>query len=202
MHSAVVLTCVTDRTKPKTPERDHTDSSLRDERTKTDDELARRRAAVAQEADAVVDSAQDRADRLLATARAKADQRLERAGAPATELATLAKERSVEDSELERARSVALERLQLEREQGAKILDDLLHLEREQTDLHLGVERDLADAAIASRDDFLGMVSHDLRTLLGGIALSAAIILRDAGKDSANDSFRREHCARSVTPRE
>lgn len=180
------------RKKPKTPERDQTDTSLRDERAKTDAELAQRRAAVEEDADAVIESAQDRADRVLAAARAKADRKLERSGAAAKERAAVAEERSAEDVALEKERTVASERVHVEREEGAKILEELLHLEREKTDLNLRVERERSDAALASRDEFLGMVSHDLRTLLGGIALSAAVVLRDAGENSAHDSCRRE----------
>jgi signal transduction histidine kinase len=39
------------------------------------------------------------------------------------------------------------------------------------------------DAAIENRDDFLGMVSHDLRDLLNGIVGNAALIADDASDD-------------------
>ena len=39
------------------------------------------------------------------------------------------------------------------------------------------IERVRADDAVAARDEFLALVSHDLRNLLGGIAMSAAQIV-------------------------
>jgi signal transduction histidine kinase len=57
----------------------------------------------------------------------------------------------------------------------------LLALERAQTDVHLLTERGRMDEMVASRDDFLAIVSHDLRNMLGGIALSAATLLQIEG---------------------
>jgi len=45
------------------------------------------------------------------------------------------------------------------------------------------VERITADELVASRDNFLGMVSHDLRNMLGGIALTAASMATSAGTE-------------------
>ena len=61
-----------------------------------------------------------------------------------------------------------------------RALASLLLFEREKTDQHLLIERARSDESLSARDDFLGMVSHDLRTLLGGIALHAAILIRNA----------------------
>jgi signal transduction histidine kinase len=52
----------------------------------------------------------------------------------------------------------------------------LIPLEREKTDRHLLTERAIWDGAVANRDDFLGIVSHDLRGLLGGIVSAAALL--------------------------
>ena len=59
-------------------------------------------------------------------------------------------------------------------------LASLVALEREQTDERLLIERARGDADLAVRDDFMGMVAHDLRTLLGGIALGAEVQLKSA----------------------
>ena len=56
----------------------------------------------------------------------------------------------------------------------------LLPLERDATDRHLFTERARSDASLANRDDFLGMVSHDLRSLLSGIVLSATQLAESA----------------------
>jgi signal transduction histidine kinase len=47
------------------------------------------------------------------------------------------------------------------------------------------LERTDADAILARRDEFLGMVSHDIRNELGGIALSVAQILMTVSDDEA-----------------
>src|SRR5205814_7619846 len=52
----------------------------------------------------------------------------------------------------------------------------LLALERQDTDLKLELERLRADAEVTRREDFMAIVSHDLRSLLGGIALSAELL--------------------------
>ena len=38
----------------------------------------------------------------------------------------------------------------------------------------------MRDASVASRDEVLGVVSHDLRTLLQGVALNVSILARGA----------------------
>jgi signal transduction histidine kinase len=50
---------------------------------------------------------------------------------------------------------------------------------REETDRDLLSERVRADGAIAMRDEFLGIVSHDLRNLLNNMVLSATLIAGD-----------------------
>jgi signal transduction histidine kinase len=72
---------------------------------------------------------------------------------------------------------VADEKLSSEREARKRALAALLVEEREQTDVHLDAERQHADTAIASRDDFLAIVSHDLRNMLNGISMSAASLM-------------------------
>ena len=47
------------------------------------------------------------------------------------------------------------------------------------------LERTRADEGVSTRDQFMGMVSHDLRTLLGGIALQAVLLKRGGGEDEA-----------------
>jgi signal transduction histidine kinase len=84
--------------------------------------------------------------------------------------------RAAEDAAFAGA-SVALgERVDAERDARERALLALLQAEREATDDGLLIERARADEAVAARDDFLGMVSHDLRTMLGGIALSAELL--------------------------
>jgi signal transduction histidine kinase len=162
---------------PSTPkearsERSATDQSLGDERRKTDQELARRRTRVEEQADEVLADARERADDVLFRARISADEKMAAVGSP--ERAIMAEERLVEDAALQGERTVADQNLSRERDARRRALAALLALEREQTDHHLLFERGCADDAIGSRDDVLAMVSHDLRNLLGALALSAA----------------------------
>ncbi len=158
-------------------ERENTDESLRVERKQTDQALMDRQAAVDESADETVEQARSAADAVLATARVTADELL-RAGGDAHVLShpALAEQRAAEDDALQGARVDADEALRLQREANVRILAALLPLERQKTDRHLLTERARADDAVAHRDDFLGIVTHDLRDLLSGIVLSAALL--------------------------
>lgn len=152
-------------------EREQTDESLRVEREKADQSLED--SAIDETADAVISRARGRADGLLAAARAKTD----RASAPGAPIPKLLKtERAREDQVLQEERDNADEVL---REERAEHLA-LLSRERQETDKDLSHERELSDDALATRDEFLGIVSHDLRTLLNAIVGSAALIEKGA----------------------
>lgn len=156
-------------------ERDQTDESLRLEREKTDQALADRQAAE-EDSDQVVHQARESADAVLTAARAKADQQLERTSQQVVAHAALAMERVLEDEALQDERDSADEMLRREREENARVLSRLLPLERDKTDRFLLTERARSDAALSNRDNFLGIVSHDLRNLLGGIVMSAGML--------------------------
>lgn len=173
-------------------ERGDTDRSLGDERSKTDAELAKRRALVEQAADAAVELAQRRADDVLATARGRADDRLEQSAMTDADRSAVARERAAEDVTLAAERAAAREQLRLERGDTAALVAKLLLRERRETDNHLATERTGADEIVAGRDDFLGIVSHDLRTLLQAVAMSAYLIQNEAGESAANARIREE----------
>lgn len=163
------------------PEREQTDQSLRVEREKTDRALAVRHAAE-EDADQVVNDARQKADDILTAARDKADQRLDQAElqVEVATLADLAEERVLEDEALQDERASADEVLRREREENARVLSRLLPLERVKTDRFLLTERARSDDALSNRDNFLGIVSHDLRNLLGGIVMSAELLSKRA----------------------
>ncbi len=156
-------------------ERDQTDESLRREREKTDRALAERHAAE-EDSDQVVHRARESADAVLTEARAKADQRLDDALPHVATDSTLAKERVQEDEALQDERASADEILRRERSENARVLSRLLPLEREKTDRFLLTERARSDDALSNRDNFLGLVSHDLRILLSGIVMTAELL--------------------------
>jgi signal transduction histidine kinase len=157
-------------------EREKTDESLRAEREKADRALAAKNATIEEDADEVVQRAREHADAVLLAARVKADQQLDDSSAHVEPRAVIAKERLIEDDTLRDERASADESLRREREEGARALASLLPLERDQTDRYLLTERARSDDAVANRDDFLGIVSHDLRNLLGGIVMSAGVL--------------------------
>jgi signal transduction histidine kinase len=63
-------------------------------------------------------------------------------------------------------------------------------LEREKTDRHLLTERIRADADVSHRDDFLGIVSHDLRDLLGALVTTATLISKRAPQTEEGEQTR------------
>ena len=178
------------------PERDRTDRSLRTERQKTDEAVAARQDNVARHADAVVDLARNDADQVLSlarenadavldTARDKADEALDAGGHGVQPEAGVLKERDLADETLRIQRDDADAVLCREREHYARTLERFLPLERESTDRYLLSERIRSDDALANRDDFLAIVAHDLRDLIGGVVASSALLPKYAPADSA-----------------
>lgn len=166
--------------KPPSSEREQTDESLRLERETADQALEDELAALDETADAVITLARTRADEVLATARAKTDQQSVTIGSPSK----VAKARAREDQAVDAERSDADDALRAERAEQA----DLLSIERAETDKDLLRERARADDALAMRDEFLAVVSHDLRNMLHamiGSATMIATIVADESVDAA-----------------
>ena len=159
------------------PERTNTDESLRTERDTADRALLDRLDAVEEYADLVIQHARDNADSVLEAARAEADNKLERTPSRPSIHARMNEQRLREDVAVREERASADDALQHERDENRRSMASLLPVEREATDRFLVTERVLADDALTKRDDFLGIVSHDLRNLLGGILLSAATLV-------------------------
>jgi signal transduction histidine kinase len=156
-------------------ERRHTDESLRAEREKADDALDERSTHIDATADAVISRARARADQVLAKARAKVDRNL----GTATPSAVLASERSQADQMLHSERARADETLQHERDDQV----DAMASEREETDRDLNSERARYDASLATRDEFLGVVSHDLRTMVYHVVGFAQLVETTASQE-------------------
>ena len=174
------------------PEQGRTDQSLHQERTRTDEEFSKKEDSIEDDSDADVQRARDTADTSLKESRAKTDEKLARSGASPQERQSVATERIQEDSSLRKERAISGEKLREERAARKSALASLLRLERETTDQHLLIERVRSDEALAARDDFLSMVSHDLRTLLAGIAMRAAMLIRNASEDETGQKTRRD----------
>jgi signal transduction histidine kinase len=148
-------------------ERKQTDESLRVEREKADDVFDGRLAHIDETADAVISRARARADRVLAAARAKMDRQSARPVATNVET-----ERARADEALRVERADADETVRRERaEQVAR-----LSVERQETDKDLSSERARSDSSLATRDEFLGLVSHDLRSMLNTVVGFAQLV--------------------------
>jgi signal transduction histidine kinase len=167
------------------PRREQTDESLRLEREKSDAAAGEKRREIEARADAVVQIARDRADEVLQAARDDAD-REQPSSVPASE-----RERGLADVILARERAKADAVLERERIQRRECFEIFLANEREATDSNLMDERADADTNVATRDDFLATVSHDLRSLLSGISLSAQLLLEKAPTGTAGDLTRK-----------
>jgi signal transduction histidine kinase len=138
------------------PERIHTDESLRDERATVDNAIEETFNALEELADAVIEKARGRAEAIVAAAREKAG-RIRNTASAARMDEMLRAERSTVDEAI-RAEQAHLSEL------------------RRETDEHLLEERVRADEALATRDEFLGIVGHDLRNMLASVIGAATLI--------------------------
>jgi signal transduction histidine kinase len=159
---------------PPSPEREHTDESLRVEREKADEPRL-----VDETADAVLETARRRADSVLAVARGKSDRR----NGVLASSGIVERERVAEDATVRRERADADESLRTERTERAASME----VERAETDKDLSHERARSDHSVAARDEFLGLVSHDLRNMLGSMIGFAALITKEGAGENRRE---------------
>lgn len=160
---------------PSPSDRDRTNQSLRAERGDVD-RLILELAEVDATADAAITRARVRADAILASTRASADQLLQEASARPSAIRVVQRTRDVEDRVLQEARTdedAALDDARAEKNQR-------LVSERGETDRGLSNERAQADEVLATRDEVLSVVGHDLRNFVATILGMAEIIEEDA----------------------
>jgi signal transduction histidine kinase len=168
---------------PPTSERAHTDESLRLEREGADVAMGDEPTVVEDAADAVLEKARLRADAVLAEARGKADRRTTDPVRGAASPKVVERERVQEDKTLGTERADADQALRAERaERATEVL-----VERDETDKDLSRERARSDHAVATRDEFLGLVSHDLRNMLGSVIGFAALIAKEESADNRRE---------------
>ena len=175
-------------TPQETPERELTDVSLREERIEADRKMTANRVATEKHADAVVEHARENADAVLVAARDKADKTAD-AKTPQDIQAAIVQGRDLEDATLLDERAAADQALRQERNASARMLMRLSPHERDATDQYLLTERARSDDALATRDDFLGMVAHDLRDLLNGIVVSSQFLAQKLEKHSDREKL-------------
>ena len=167
------------------PARKSTDGRLRAERRKTDDELGSRVAVTDRAADEVLHTTRKQAQEVLRTTRQEADESPQRNDLSAAEQVAIGEERARYDEVVRQEHARADEITAAERHERDRIVASLLDHERSDTDAGLLLERATADEVLSKRETFLGMVSHDLRNELAGIAMSVAQIVKNASHDDA-----------------
>ena len=162
----------------RSPERTKTDKSLREERANTDDAIRGDRSASERDAEGLIDDARAVADAAVKVERKKSDKesrlppRPVRAGA-------VGGQRAKSDRAVRGQRTSADEALRSDLKDRADALEALLVHERAATDAYLLTERVRSDKDVSHRDDFLGMVAHDVRNLLNLVVLSLAMLRPD-----------------------
>lgn len=160
---------------PSPPQREQTNRSLRAERGVIDRlilELAEYDAV----ADAAITRARVRADAILASTRASADRLLDEASARPSAILVVQRTRDVEDRVLRDARTdedAALDDARVEK-------NERIAIERQATNQGLADERAQSDAVLATRDEVLSVVGHDLRNFVTTILGMAEFIEEDA----------------------
>jgi signal transduction histidine kinase len=172
--------------------RQQTDESLRTEREKADQTFGEELSAVDEAADAVISRARMRADEVLASARDKTDRGSARPGLRSQHTKRLASTRGIEDSAVRKERAEADEIVRVERAEHVAVLS----LERAETDKDLLTERVRNDDALAMRDEFLGIVSHELRSQLNAMTLFATLIAEEVLRENHVEQVRM-HAQRS-----
>jgi signal transduction histidine kinase len=157
-------------------EREQTDESLRVERDSADRALDDEGFEADETADAVISRARARADALLAAARTKSDQ----TSIDDQPTDMLKSSRALEDHILQRERVTADSVLSRERSEHVALLSQ----ERQVTDHDLSHERARSDKALAMRDDFMGIVSHDLLNLVNAMVGISSLIEKEVAHEN------------------
>ncbi|MEP6592773.1 MAG: HAMP domain-containing sensor histidine kinase [Acidobacteriota bacterium] len=165
---------------PSLSERERTDESLRLERESADQALDDEISAADETADAVINRARALADRLLTAARTRTDQ----ASTLDQTTDALKISRAAEDAVLQRERLTADEVLRDERSAHVALLAE----NREATDHDLSHERARADHALAMRDDFMGIVSHDLLNMLNVTLGLSSLIEQEVKRENHTET--------------
>ena len=197
-------------------ERKETDKSLRAERAKTDNALTEGKARAKNRANGTLSANRATADEARSLARDEIDSIAEEIASPTVGAVTeklLMKERSAADATLETERRQVDSVLEIERKEKGDIENDLFISEREETDRHLTSERQKIDtkvqratvglaeeqdahlatkAELTTRDEFLAIVSHDLRNPLGAISMVAEVLTSSPIYTTVDDETR-EH---------
>jgi signal transduction histidine kinase len=190
-------------------ERKNTDNSLDVEREKTNHSLENAKAEVELQTDENVQEERSNTDMATSAARTKADSTRNQRRLSGEKDSPQKSDEQMNQERLRIDAAVELERAQVdiaivqEREIKNSIETKLFDQERKQTDLNLAVERTRTDsvvqtttlklstevaehsrtkASLTTRDEFLAIVSHDLRNPIGAISSCMEILLQESAE--------------------
>lgn len=204
---------------PFKKERQQTDDSLTHERGKTDDSFESYREKNESDTDRAVTANRLEADK--ARIKSRSDVDVEREGKEKnisskkdrdTNELQLRDERQLEDTVINQERKKNDVVIELERDENERILNKLVSLEREATDKNLLEERTKTDlatilaakllkleqtahsgtkSALTSHEEFVAIVSHDLKNPIGTILSSVEILMEHASMATVDDDAKR-----------
>lgn len=176
--------------------RDKTDQSLEEERGKTDECLVETLHKVEEKTSKKVRSIRRATDETREKQREEVDLEKEHES-PASRVddQLLEHERELADQtqahereEIDRARAE-------ERAQKQLVIDELLEQERKRTDSNLLDERVHADLELITRDQFVTIVSHDLKNPVAAIGISSRLMRRDLSNGTVDPRALLKHLA-------
>ncbi len=174
-------------------DRTHTDNSLTTERGKTDESLSKFLNDSERQTDEKVKHGREKADEARAQRRTNTDLVRRTESIPNNKDVDQKaqniriKHRMFDDKTVKAERALMDAALVKERAQNRNAANELLHGEREETDENLLQERKRSDLQVdqvsdllTTRNEFLAIVSHDLRNPLGAILSFTELLLEDS----------------------
>jgi signal transduction histidine kinase len=189
----------TDKKESSEELRDNTDKSLEEERDKTNEYLDQSIAMVEQKTSEKVDSIRLATDKAVESQRDEVDlskeHQREVTGIPPSQLTEklLVQEREMSDKSQALEREAEDRARTDERKQKQVIAEALLERERKKTDNTLLEERLHGDLELTTRDQFLAIVSHDLKNSIVAIAIGARLMRGGLSKGAVEAGSVLEH---------
>lgn len=179
--------------------RDNTDQSLEEERDKTDEFLDHTIAMVEKKTREKVQSIRQATDKAVENQREEVDlnkeHQYEVTGIPPSHLAEklLVQEREMLDKSQALEREAEDRARTEERKQKQVIAEVLLERERKKTDSTLFEERLHGDLELITRDQFLAILSHDLKNSIVAIAIGTRLMRGGLSKGAVEAGSVLEH---------
>lgn len=192
-------------------ERKQTDDSLNLERVKVDESFNKRHGNTNGKTDDVVSKDRDNADQNKLQRRNYADLKRETRNVCVETESAIENQRKSEDKDLEIERLSMDKALEKERKENERLVNNLVTQERNATDKNLLDERTKTDtetersigllsgeqeahlktkSALTTREEFVAIVSHDLRNPIGAILSSTQILLEDYSNEGMTDDVK------------